>query len=456
MGLRRVILGPPGTGKTTRLVGLARELCPARALFVSHTRAAAQELKKRTKLAHAQVGTLHSVCFRQLGVISQQVVDDTRRGQFLTSVGLRADDPNTTDIMSILARAHCTGVQPREIYDRTTRPCSPGALDFYGRSYAEWKKSYGLLDFNDMLSEAVGEDFPYTSLFVDEAQDLSPLHWAVVMQIASKCENVVVAGDDDQAIFEWGGADPHGMSRHLPDYPREVLQESFRVPSLVHALAEGISGRISVREAKSYRPREQEGVLDEVGGLAHLDWEGLSGGSGTVVLYRDVAARADIEGELVAARVPFRSLSGAPAPYDWGVARAYRTLKACTRGESVPKRDWDNMASILEPSALASLRAGRAQDLAAVRLVHLFQVPAPYYDYFAECDLVTPPKVRLSTIHNFKGAEESRVVLYTGLSERVSAGFAVDPDPEHRVWYVGVTRARDWLTVVHGANEYPL
>ena len=43
-------------------------------------------------------------------------------------------------------------------------------------------------------------------LFIDEAQDLSLLQWEMVRKMWSP-EKTYIAGDDDQAIFKWAGAD---------------------------------------------------------------------------------------------------------------------------------------------------------------------------------------------------------------------------------------------------------
>ena len=42
---------------------------------------------------------------------------------------------------------------------------------------------------------------------VDEAQDLTPLQWDMVVKLALNADKVYIAGDDDQAIYEWNGAD---------------------------------------------------------------------------------------------------------------------------------------------------------------------------------------------------------------------------------------------------------
>ncbi len=60
----------------------------------------------------------------------------------------------------------------------------------------------------------------------------------------------------------------------------------------------------------------------------------------------------------------------------------------------------------------------------------------------------TSPRVRLSTIHSAKGGEADHVVLMKEMAKRTHEEMHLNPDDERRVWYVGVTRAREKLTVV--------
>lgn len=57
-------------------------------------------------------------------------------------------------------------------------------------------------------------------------------------------------------------------------------------------------------------------------------------------------------------------------------------------------------------------------------------------------------RVRIGTVHSVKGAEADNVVLKSDISERVTYGARIDPDSEHRVQYVGVTRAIMSLHVI--------
>ena len=73
---------------------------------------------------------------------------------------------------------------------------------------------------------------PFDVIFVDEAQDLSLIQWAMINKIEQDtgCD-VWVAGDDDQAIFGWAGADVDSfINWEAEEIP---LKHSKRVPSSI-------------------------------------------------------------------------------------------------------------------------------------------------------------------------------------------------------------------------------
>jgi superfamily I DNA/RNA helicase len=85
----QIILGPPGTGKTTTLLrivedSLKRGVPPERIAYLAFTRKAAYEAQER---AMAQFGfeegrfpyfrTLHSLAFKQLGLQRDEVMTNT-------------------------------------------------------------------------------------------------------------------------------------------------------------------------------------------------------------------------------------------------------------------------------------------------------------------------------------------------------------------------------------------
>jgi superfamily I DNA/RNA helicase len=92
----------------------------------------------------------------------------------------------------------------------------------------------------------------------------------------------------------------------------------------------------------------------------------------------------------------------------------------------------------------------RAMSMEAVEAVSM---PPYYYDYLRSVDLDCDKPYILSTIHASKGLEADNVVLLNGMSDRV---YNKLDDNEYRVWYVGVTRARKELRIVHMDNPLQL
>ena len=102
-------------------------------------------------------------------------------------------------------------------------------------------------------------------VIVDEAQDLSLIQWQMVEQLIRKAERAYIAGDDDQAIFNWAGADigrlkKIGKSNAVPR--REILNQSYRIPKKVHTIAQKIITPITSRVEKEWKPREEEGTVE--------------------------------------------------------------------------------------------------------------------------------------------------------------------------------------------------
>ena len=90
--------------------------------------------------------------------------------------------------------------------------------------------------------------------FIDEAQDLSPLQWKLYDKLKEKAEHIYLAGDDDQAIFAWAGAD---VKRFINEPAQEkTLRYSRRVSQAVQMQSNfPISKIMGLRKPKEYLPR---------------------------------------------------------------------------------------------------------------------------------------------------------------------------------------------------------
>lgn len=412
-------------------------------MFLAFTRSAAKEIRSR---CGSESSTIHAFAFAELGLTRVEVVDHAKLKQFGEMIGYEfsSDEdemsvPTVGDVllqMNQYMTATCTSA------NETYESFHPDEASFdmfvhFNASYDKWKQSFGVVDFNDMLGRYLKTqlDFPYEELFVDEAQDLSPLQWQVIERLGSKVKTVYIAGDDDQAVHSWAGADPHGMAKFVRSHnaKSKVLDQSHRVPAVVHELAQSVISRVGNRVSKVYRPREEPGLLLKYG---RMDIAIEESGLGSMILCRDKSTRHEAEKWLIEQSLPYVTNNGTSL-FQSRYATAIRELRKLQRGE-FNKFNNKHLRKDVSPE--------RALQMDALEAV---SIPPYFYDYFRTVDLDCAKPYILSTIHASKGLEADNVVLLNGMSDRV---FGKLDDNEYRVWYVGVTRARRELRVVHMDN----
>ena len=78
--------------------------------------------------------------------------------------------------------------------------------------------------------------------------------------MASKVKRIYLAGDDDQAIYKWNGADPKYFTQFFPG--RKVkLRRTQRFGEAIHRFSQVIRRGISDSEEKEYLPGGSKGYL---------------------------------------------------------------------------------------------------------------------------------------------------------------------------------------------------
>jgi hypothetical protein len=141
-------------------------------------------------------------------------------------------------------------------------------------SYEEYKKDHRV-DFTDMLIEYLekGGDVFLKVLIVDEAQDLTPLQWRLVEKLAIHSDKVYLAGDDDQAIYEWNGADVEFYTR----FPgrNKVLSKSYRLPLMIHDYSQYLASHIKNRVPKDFKPQKMTGAIHTYNRLVDIPFRKL-------------------------------------------------------------------------------------------------------------------------------------------------------------------------------------
>ena len=200
-----VVYGPPGTGKTSALLERMSSIKgdPAKLGFLAFTRNAAGEALKRLNLRTSKtIRTIHSLAYEVTGTNRAQIVDHDKLKEFSEIIGYRVTG------QSIIEAGELTyGDELHTAHQFRVAQCSNHQLDeiddHFTRSYTQWKRQNGYVDYNDMLLNMAAMDFDcgLEWLFIDEGQDLSELQWRVVEKIVEKTPNVVIAGDDKFQFF---------------------------------------------------------------------------------------------------------------------------------------------------------------------------------------------------------------------------------------------------------------
>ena len=127
-----------------------------------------------------------------------------------------------------------------------------GVAEKIDEALTQYKKDTGIIEFYDMIGlftdKIKTKDSLYDIIFLDEAQDLNALQWDMFFELEKLATRSYIAGDDDQAIFSWAGADVKKFLSLKGD--RKILPQSYRIPRNVHKVAKNIVERIKNRYVK--------------------------------------------------------------------------------------------------------------------------------------------------------------------------------------------------------------
>lgn len=488
-----IVLGPPGTGKTTHLLervsdALRSGVPPSEIAYLSFSQRAAREAVDR---ATAQFGlpsealpyfrTLHSLAFRAVGASTTQIVRTSHiheLGNLLNldvtgvmpwedrSARVQATKADRALHMAQLARIRCVDLTEQWESDRDR--LSYYYVDRLASALNTYKAQRGLYDFTDLLYEfhRRGACPPLHTLIIDEAQDLSTIQWACVERLARTAKEIWIAGDDDQAIYGWAGSDVDYFLRL--EGREQILRQSYRVPISVQRVAGNVIDRISRRRPKAWAPRNEEGEVSHLAHPADLD---LSTGQWLVLarnryLLDEIAAVCRRHGYYYSYEFsPSISRSHLAAITTWEDIRSSRYVSADQLAQVLPLISPKKFSGGQRgKKALAALPAGVTLTVPQITTeyglsttdiwhVALDMLPPLVCDYVVAAlkrgeKLKQEPRIRLSTIHAAKGAEADQVAVLSDMASRTYREGLRYPEAEARVWYVAVTRAKQRLVVV--------
>ena len=468
--------GPPGTGKTHKLISRAKAYIRVgtpldRIGYFAFTKKAAKVAKERMPVENDKLNyfrTLHSFAFQQLELNDSMVMqpdDYVKIGKELNIKVKHYDKYNQEEIFylnidspyfKMIGRAINRDIDIRKEYDRSEhnkKEIEWYILDNLDKNLKEYKRITGKLDFNDMIERLINKpDLPkFKTIFIDEAQDLSPLQWKLFDKLKENTEDMYLAGDDDQAIFAWAGAD---VDRFIEEPGKEkVLKYSKRVSKAVQEESELPLERIKgLRKEKIYYPRNYQGESLRINNLDQIDLTE----NRYLILTRTTHRLLQITEELRKRNLYYQSNKGKSFPVrlynasvnynSWcrGIEIEEKEMKQIAEFIGLPKERWNNNIDWFE-----AFEQTKLSDRIYIKEMLINGE-----------NLDEDARIYASTIHAAKGGEEDNVILCLDLGRTIKKSVKKSDeknDEEHRVWYVGATRARNNLYKLKGKtkkNEY--
>jgi hypothetical protein len=264
-------------------------------------------------------------------------------------------------------------------------------------------------------------------------------------------------------VFTWAGADVKSFLEFKGDI--HVLQQSYRVPASVHQFANNIVKRIRNRQSKEWKPRDFIGSVRQ-----YYRFEDVPVGDGewlilasTNYLLNPIHEWLKSNGVLFERNsVPSLSPQMLKAVIDWERLR---------KGLTLGLNDTQNVYKYLGPSFVARGHKNFKGDPDVIE----YDLPALSSHYGLLTDAIwhealtrisedkrqylravlrrgykisNADRIKLSTIHGAKGGEADNVLLMMDISPKFAKDYATNSDSVNRLFYVGVTRAKQALHLV--------
>jgi superfamily I DNA/RNA helicase len=280
--------------------------------------------------------------------------------------------------------------------------------------YTQYKDTFHYKDYTDLLEDYIARKIveDVDVVFIDEAQDLTTLQWRFAFSAFRNVKRAYIAGDDDQAVYSFAGADVNTFISLKSN--SVVLDHSYRLPQNFVDIAKNISKYIGKRYSKDYNGEHRRGVTHKINSIDELD---INDEQTYFLLARNNWHLRKLKEYCIERVLPF-TLKGEPFISDL-------TFAKIERGQTVN----------LEPDIVEYAKKLMKKDL----------MKNPF---------IKTPKINISTIHGVKGGEADHVVLLTDITRETHRNLNRDGDSEHRIFYVGVTRAKKELTVVLPSTKF--
>ncbi|WP_020391227.1 ATP-dependent DNA helicase UvrD2 [Kribbella catacumbae] len=439
-----------------------------------------------------------------------------RKFPFLTEAAsrcrVRVDTPALRDLAGEVEWAKVSNVRPDDyarIAPQSARALAafdPATIARVFAAYEDVKLERGRIDLEDVLLCAVAllaEDErvaaeirrQYRTFVVDEYQDVSPLQQSLLDLWLGGREDVCVVGDPAQTIYSWAGADPENLVRFAQRHPKaqviKLVRDYRSTPQIVDVANKvldatgpsGLPGRVTLRSQRDPGPvptyREYSDEVAEADAVARAVTRLRDSGTALrniAILFRTNAQSENFEQALAERKIP-AMLKGAERFFERAeIRRAAVLLRGQAKAGDTGGSLLDTVRAILggagwteEPPAGTGAVRDRWESLSAlVTMASDFSAANPeagIVELVAELDRRASIQhaplaegVTLATLHAAKGLEWGCVFIVGAHEGTLPISYAQTPaqvEEERRLFYVGVTRAKDQLSISWSTSRSP-
>ncbi len=376
-----IVIACPGSGKTTTLVRRIHHMVAdcnidsGNILMITFTNAAAKEMKERYQKMYGKddvtFSTIHSLCLAILkkfkGFTNENILSDAQDFFYQELRGNRKINDKAEFIKLLTTDISVVKNNSLDLMEYHPQCCDDQKLfQEIFEKYETYKKTYHLVDFDDMLLEAyrcMKEDpdclawlrEKYQYIQVDEYQDTNFLQRDIVYLLAGEYGNLAVVGDDDQSIYGFRGARPEVMLKfkeHYPDVKFVRMNTNYRSCSGIIQAADWLIQHNTSRFSKKFQAfHEDSGTVrrfcctdrqDELLKVTTMIKELLANGenpSDIAVLYRTNQQAELVADMMMSMKIPFVSTEKIPSRYQHWMFEDIKSYRKLAENSGWTKQD---------------------------------------------------------------------------------------------------------------------
>jgi DNA helicase-2/ATP-dependent DNA helicase PcrA len=298
-----LVIAGAGTGKTWTLACRVAYLIeqgvpPERILLLTFSRRAAREMLSRagrlvdaSRTGKVWGGTFHAMANRLLRIYGRGVgvapdftvldqadmadlMDLIRGEQHPTRDRNDRRFPKKDTLVAIYSRMVNAGEKLSAVLEHAFPWCRDDAEGIRAifAEYTRRKRDQNVLDYDDLLlywralgESAAGQDAgrQFEHVLVDEYQDTNPLQAQILMSLRAENRNLMVVGDDAQAIYAFRAASVRNIldfPDHFPGARRITLEQNYRSTRPILDVSNAVIARARERFPKNLWPVRSGGA----------------------------------------------------------------------------------------------------------------------------------------------------------------------------------------------------